>query len=205
MASSATAHYLKAVTGQAWSRSQFGTGAKCNYVTNNISESFNALRGLSILKMVDMIRHKMMERMDHRRSLGRKWMGKLVPKAFKYVQNLVKDIRGQSYAYEWVKINLPFSVSPPKTVKPRGRPRKNRIKHPDEKRKRRHMCMRCKEIGHHKSSCKNPIRYSQMSEGSGRGRGGRNGRGRGRVGRVSTIFSNMGGAGPSDESSMGGF
>ncbi|KAK1283102.1 hypothetical protein QJS10_CPB21g01322 [Acorus calamus] len=283
------AHYLEAVIDQRWSRSQYGTGAKCNYVTNNISESFNAwinkVRGLPILEMVDMIRHKMMERMDRRRSLGRKWRGKLVPKAFKYVQNLVLDIGGyivrrsddhraevvgpditcvvrldertctcrewqisglpcvhaaafitgvrgldicdfvhdfhtlekfrQSYACamgpmpnrdEWVKINPSFSVSPPKTVRPRGRPRKNRIKNPDEQRKRRHMCTRCKEVGHHKSSCKNPIRYSQMSEGSGRGtgrgHGRRNGRGRGRVGRVSTIFSNMGGAYHSEKSSM---
>ncbi|KAK1273076.1 hypothetical protein QJS04_geneDACA021461 [Acorus gramineus] len=95
MASTAATQYLKAVTDQAWSRSQFGAEAKCNYVTNNISESFNAsinkARGLSIIEMVDMIRHKMMERMDHRRAFGRKWRGKLVPKVFKYVQTL-KDI-----------------------------------------------------------------------------------------------------------------
>ncbi|KAK1312845.1 hypothetical protein QJS10_CPA07g00549 [Acorus calamus] len=45
---------------------------------------------MPIVDMVETIRHKIMERMSHRRCLGRKW--KLVPKAFKYVQNVVKDI-----------------------------------------------------------------------------------------------------------------
>ncbi|KAK1266593.1 hypothetical protein QJS04_geneDACA002546 [Acorus gramineus] len=98
MTSSAAAKYLEDVTDQACSRSQFGTRLKCNYLTNNISVSFNAwinkARGLSIVDMVDMIRQQIMERMDHRRIFGIKWKGKLVPKAFKYVQNLVKDIGG---------------------------------------------------------------------------------------------------------------
>ncbi|KAK1317425.1 hypothetical protein QJS10_CPA05g02367 [Acorus calamus] len=38
----------------------------------------------------------------------------------------------------------------------RGRPKKKRIRDPNKK-KRRHKCTRCKEFGHHRSSCKNPI------------------------------------------------
>ncbi|KAK1313208.1 hypothetical protein QJS10_CPA06g01545 [Acorus calamus] len=190
MASSPAASYLDAVNDQVWSRSQFGTGAKCNYVTNAISESFNAwinkARGLPIVEMVDMIRGKIMERMYYRNNLGRRWKGKLVPKAFKYVQILVKDIGNYIVRRigaipsrdQWVKVEVPFSIGPPKTVRPRGRPRKNRIRDPNEKKKRSHKCTRCKEFGHHRSSCKNPIGQSQGEEVSGRGRG--RGRERGR-------------------------
>ncbi|KAK1307132.1 hypothetical protein QJS10_CPA10g01263 [Acorus calamus] len=79
---------------------------------------------------------------------------------------------------QWEKVELPFTVGPPKTVRPRGRPRKNRIRDPNEKKKRRHMCTLCKEYGHHRSSCKNPIGISQRGEVGGRDR--RRGRGRGR-------------------------
>ncbi|KAK1311951.1 hypothetical protein QJS10_CPA07g00558 [Acorus calamus] len=77
------------------------------------------------------------------------------------------------------------------TVRPRGRPKRNRIRDPNEKNKRRHMCTRCKEYGHHISTCKNPI--SNDSQGSGtvgrgsaRGRGRGHGRGRGSLSVVAT-------------------
>ncbi|KAK1266737.1 hypothetical protein QJS04_geneDACA014618 [Acorus gramineus] len=95
-ASSNAATYLEGLTAQAWSRSQFTPNARIGYVTNNISKSFNAwinkTRQMPIVEMVETIRHKIMERIDHRRALGRKWRGKLVPKALKYVQTIVKDI-----------------------------------------------------------------------------------------------------------------
>ncbi|KAK1303607.1 hypothetical protein QJS10_CPB11g01190 [Acorus calamus] len=77
-------------------KSQFTPNARSGYVTNNISESFNAwinkARQMPIVEMVEIIRHKIMERIDHRRALGRKWRGKLVPKALKYIQTIIKDI-----------------------------------------------------------------------------------------------------------------
>ncbi|KAK1316217.1 hypothetical protein QJS10_CPA05g01999 [Acorus calamus] len=247
-ASSAAGAYLEALNSQVWSRSQFGPVAKCGYVTNNISESFNAwinkARQMPIVDMVETIRHKIMERMNHRHGLGRKWKGKLVPKAFKYVQNIVKDIgeyivrrssdvmaevvgpefttvvrlddktctcrawqvtglpcvhaaalitriRGldicdfvdevytvqrfrETYVVPiapmpskefWDRVHLPFIVQPPRLYKQRGRPRKNRIRDPKEK-KRTYMCTRCYELGHNKKSCKNPIAQSQSTGGS---------------------------------------
>ncbi|KAK1294242.1 hypothetical protein QJS10_CPA16g00658 [Acorus calamus] len=109
---------------------------------------------------------------------------------------------------DWVEVDVPYTVGPPKTVKPRGRPKKNKIKNSDEKKKRRHVCTRCNEVGHHKNSCKNPISNRPISEGSergnvgGRGRGNGRGRGRGRRGRSTTYSSE----GPlnSEDSSMGG-
>ncbi|KAK1308840.1 hypothetical protein QJS10_CPA09g01140 [Acorus calamus] len=57
-----------------------------------ISRRNTLARHIPIIDMVETIRQKIMERMDHRRGLGRKWKGKFVPKAFKYVQHIVKDI-----------------------------------------------------------------------------------------------------------------
>ncbi|KAK1303655.1 hypothetical protein QJS10_CPB11g01873 [Acorus calamus] len=65
----------------------------------------------------------------------------------------------------WDRVHLPFIVQPPRLYKQRGRPRKNRIRDPKEK-KRTYMCTRCYELGHNKKSCKNPIAQSQSTGGS---------------------------------------
>ncbi|KAK1289148.1 hypothetical protein QJS10_CPB18g00660 [Acorus calamus] len=67
-----------------------------HYLTNNISESFNAwinkARVLPIVEMVDTIRQKIMERMNSRRVMGSKWKGRIVPIAVKYIQSITEDI-----------------------------------------------------------------------------------------------------------------
>ncbi|KAK1276034.1 hypothetical protein QJS04_geneDACA012903 [Acorus gramineus] len=94
-ASASAAAYLDAIKDQVWSRHQFRTAAMSHYLTNNISESFNAwinkARQLHIVELVDTIRGMIMVRMNHRRCLGKKWKGKLVPKAFRYVQQICKE------------------------------------------------------------------------------------------------------------------
>ncbi|KAK1296189.1 hypothetical protein QJS10_CPB15g01512 [Acorus calamus] len=102
--------------------------------------------------------------------------------AVKYIKNdllrVTAKLGPMRSREEWEKVDLPFIVYPPKTVRPRGRPKRNRIRDPNEKNKRRHMCTRCREYGHHISTCKNPI--SNDSQGSGTvGRGSARGRGRG--------------------------
>ncbi|KAK1307650.1 hypothetical protein QJS10_CPA09g01276 [Acorus calamus] len=67
----------------------------------------------------------------------------------------------------WDKVVLPYEVGPPKTIRPRGRPKKKRIRDPNEKRKGRHKCTRCNTFGHQKNTCKNPIGESS-SQGSAR-------------------------------------
>ncbi|KAK1285412.1 hypothetical protein QJS10_CPB20g00814 [Acorus calamus] len=57
----------------------------------------------------------------------------------------------------WGRVELPYVVGPPKTIRPRGRPKKKRIRDPNEKRKSRHKCTRCSQFGHHKNTCKNSI------------------------------------------------
>ncbi|OAY84632.1 hypothetical protein ACMD2_20575 [Ananas comosus] len=59
-----------------WEYSKFGTIAKCDYLTNNISESFNAWisndRHRPLIDMLDTIRQKIMVKMEDRRNRARK-------------------------------------------------------------------------------------------------------------------------------------
>ncbi|KAK1295250.1 hypothetical protein QJS10_CPA16g00712 [Acorus calamus] len=60
----------------------------------------------------------------------------------------------------WEHVYLPYTVLPPESRRPRGRPKKKRIRDPNElkKTKRMHKCGRCGNWGHHKSSCKEPLK-----------------------------------------------
>ncbi|KAK1270229.1 hypothetical protein QJS04_geneDACA012606 [Acorus gramineus] len=60
----------------------------------------------------------------------------------------------------WEHVHLPYMVLPPESRRPRGRPKKKRIRNPNElkKTKRMHKCGRCGNWGHHKSSCKEPLK-----------------------------------------------
>jgi len=56
---------------QLWARSKFSTTSKCDYVTNNIAETFNSWireeKSLPILDLMDKIRQLIMERFCTRR------------------------------------------------------------------------------------------------------------------------------------------
>ncbi|CAH1443875.1 unnamed protein product [Lactuca virosa] len=64
--------YLNENHKKIWSRSKFGTLVKCDYITNNISETFNSwvgdIRYKPVLDLLDAIREKLMERFDKKRS-----------------------------------------------------------------------------------------------------------------------------------------
>lgn len=61
------------------SRSKFGTTAKCNYLTNNMSETFNSwvgeLRYQPVLELLDGIREKIMVLFDRKRRIDKNWKG----------------------------------------------------------------------------------------------------------------------------------
>ncbi|KAI3707878.1 hypothetical protein L2E82_36777 [Cichorium intybus] len=79
-----------------WTRSKFGTHAKCDYITNNISETFNSwvgdIRYKLVLDLHDAIRQKLMERFDKKRRIVKKWKGTLVPKAKNYLNGVSKNL-----------------------------------------------------------------------------------------------------------------
>lgn len=64
---------------------------------------------------------------------------------------------------QWEIYMKEFIIGPPHTKRPRGRPKKKRIRGKDELEgrpkasKRLHKCTRCQGWGHHKNSCKQPI------------------------------------------------
>ncbi|KAK9069470.1 hypothetical protein SSX86_011374 [Deinandra increscens subsp. villosa] len=79
-----------------WSRSKFGTKCKCDYITNNISEAFNAwvgeLRYHPVLDLLDSIREKIMVRFDKKRSNLKTWKGTLVPNVKSYLNRISKNL-----------------------------------------------------------------------------------------------------------------
>ncbi|XP_038987745.1 uncharacterized protein LOC120103904 [Phoenix dactylifera] len=84
--------YLSAENIGLWSRSQFGITAKCSYITNNLSELFNAwiseARHRPVLDLLDVVRQKIMVKMEGRRRMVARWKENLVPVVMKYVRDI---------------------------------------------------------------------------------------------------------------------
>jgi hypothetical protein len=76
-----------------WSRSQFSTYSKVDYVTNNLGESFNnwvtQYKGLNLADFFDKIYHKMMVKWDLRRRISKKMQGLILP-------HIVKELEAKS-------------------------------------------------------------------------------------------------------------
>ncbi|KAL7604421.1 hypothetical protein Lser_V15G19860 [Lactuca serriola] len=79
-----------------WSRSKFETPSKCDYITNNISESFNSWIGAThykhVLDLLDAIREKLMKRFDKKRMLLKRWNGVFVPNAMIRLNDISKNL-----------------------------------------------------------------------------------------------------------------
>ncbi|KAK1288769.1 hypothetical protein QJS10_CPB19g00242 [Acorus calamus] len=60
----------------------------------------------------------------------------------------------------WEHVDLPYTVLLPLSRRPRGRPKKKRIRDSNEQKKikRMHNCGRCCNLGHHKATCKEPLK-----------------------------------------------
>nr|AAP12925.1 transposon protein, putative, mutator sub-class [Oryza sativa Japonica Group] len=69
----------------------FGESSKCDYLTNNVSESFNAqirnLKGLLPHELVDSIRELIMEKMATRRDVGKKMDDGIIPGVMKQLND----------------------------------------------------------------------------------------------------------------------
>jgi hypothetical protein len=65
-----------------WYRGGFNPEIKCDYVTNNIAESFNNwikdIKDLPVCELADKIREKIMELFHRRRKIGQKLQGKIL-------------------------------------------------------------------------------------------------------------------------------
>jgi hypothetical protein len=77
-----------------WTRSQYRTTSKVDYVTNNLAESFNNWIKLEKSKhlddLLDTIRQKILIKWNHRKRVAMKFTGKILP-------HIEKKLREDSY------------------------------------------------------------------------------------------------------------
>lgn len=83
-----------------WTRHLFSEASKCDYVTNNIAETFNSWirheTSLPVIDLMDRIRQLCMEKMFLRRKIAKKLEDKVLP-------NIIKDLnnRSRGLKYMW--------------------------------------------------------------------------------------------------------
>jgi hypothetical protein len=86
-------NYIKECHTRIWSRSQFCTICKVDYVTNNLAECFNnwvnKYKGLNLDDLMDKIKQLIMDKWDVRRTISQKIGGIILP-------HIVKDLKEQS-------------------------------------------------------------------------------------------------------------
>ncbi|XP_015696631.1 uncharacterized protein LOC102717927 [Oryza brachyantha] len=83
---------------QLWARCLFSIHSKCDYVTNNIAETFNNSinhkKSLPVIELMDAIRQKIMEKMYVRRNLAAKLTGKVLPHIMKDMHTKSRGLHG---------------------------------------------------------------------------------------------------------------
>jgi hypothetical protein len=77
-----------------WTRSQFSTLSKVDYVTNNLSESCNHWvkpeKGRHLDDLLDAIRQKLLIKWNHRRKIARQMEGKIL-------KHIIDDLKERSH------------------------------------------------------------------------------------------------------------
>nr|KAJ0193211.1 hypothetical protein LSAT_V11C800418570 [Lactuca sativa] len=88
--------YLNTNHKKIWTRSKFGTTSICDYITNNISETFNSWIGKLCYKLVldllDAIREKITKRFDKKNNLVNTWNNALNPIAKNHLNDIAKNL-----------------------------------------------------------------------------------------------------------------
>jgi hypothetical protein len=79
---------------QHWSRAWFSLGSNCDSVDNNLCESSNKwiveARFLPIITMLEIIRRKVMVRIQEQRSKSERWMGRICPNILRKLNAYIK-------------------------------------------------------------------------------------------------------------------
>jgi len=82
-----------------WTRHLFSEASKCDYVTNNIAETFNSWvrheKSLNVIDLMDRVRQLCMEKMFLRRKIARKLEEKILP-------NVMKDLNARSRGLKYM-------------------------------------------------------------------------------------------------------
>ena len=92
--SPAAIDYLEENHSKIWYRCGFSEESKCDYLTNNVSESFNSqikqLKGLHLHELVDRIRRLIMEERYMRKKVAQQWEDGILPSVVKEL-NLISN------------------------------------------------------------------------------------------------------------------
>ena len=98
-ASPAAIAYLDEWHSNLWSKSKFSTACKCDYVMNNIAESFNSmikkLKGFPVLELLDALREWLMVRFEIRAKIARRFVRgllKILPRITNMMNNRSRGI-----------------------------------------------------------------------------------------------------------------
>jgi hypothetical protein len=98
-----TIEFLEKNHNKIWYRCAFSEHSKCDYLTNNVPESFNAqikkFKGLLLHELVDRIRELIMEKRYTRKMLARQWIDSILP-------NVTKDLNLISKNLKVVKVSV---------------------------------------------------------------------------------------------------
>ncbi len=93
----AAIEYLETYHNKIWYRCGFSEASKCDYLTNNVSESFNSqiknLRGLLLHELLDGIREMIMEKRYLRRKIGRLMPDGILPSVIKELNTISSNLR----------------------------------------------------------------------------------------------------------------
>ena len=88
--------YLRKCHSRLWTRSQFSTRSKVDYVTNNLAESFNNWikehKSLNLDDFLDKIRQLLMTKWNQRRKISRKLDGLILPHIIKKLNEQSREL-----------------------------------------------------------------------------------------------------------------
>ena len=80
-----------------WCRWRFSHACKCDYVTNNIAETFNSWirneKSLALVPLLDRIRQMIMEKQDIRRALSLRLTDKILPQVTKELHAMSRNLQ----------------------------------------------------------------------------------------------------------------
>ena len=89
--------YLKQHHNRIWYRCGFLENSKCDYLTNNVSESFNSqirkFKGLLLHELVDRIRELIMEKRYTRKVLAKQWTDGILPNVKKELNLITHNLK----------------------------------------------------------------------------------------------------------------
>ncbi|CAD6249714.1 unnamed protein product [Miscanthus lutarioriparius] len=89
--------YLEEHHSRIWYRCAFSELSKCDYLTNNVLESFNAqikkLKGLHLHELCDRLREFIMEKRYIRKKIARQWEDGILPSVLKDLNAISKNLK----------------------------------------------------------------------------------------------------------------